>query len=46
VSATGITDGRIQRQRSGGGGKERGGRPVLPEVGSIGSAVAAALFPV
>ena len=45
MSAAGTTDGRIQRQRSGGGGEERGGRPVLPTVGSSGSAVAAALLP-
>jgi hypothetical protein len=37
-AATCITDGRIQRRRSGGGGKERGDRPVLPAVGSSGSA--------
>ena len=40
-AATCITDGRIQRRRSGGG--ERGGRPELPAVGPSGGAVAAAL---
>ena len=40
MSATCTTVGRIRRRRSGGGGKERGDRSALPEVGSGGGAVA------
>ena len=44
VSATCAIGGRIQQRHGGGGGKERGDQRVLPEAGSSGSAVAAALF--
>jgi hypothetical protein len=44
-AANRATGGRIQRRRSGSGGKERGGRPVLRAVGTSGGAAAAALFP-